>query len=993
MNLNFKVLIKVCLPMVLCLSAFNVFGQNEANSNSSIITEREVPIDWRIMGGNKNATFYEVQDAFNEYWKNRTPSKGQGYSIFKRWEAQMLPRVYPSGDMSLPSYNYQNYMEWLRETGNNANERSATSNWTTLGPVIKPAGYDAGVGRVDFLTFDPLNSNTMYVGTPDGGLWKSTTGGTSWTTNTDFLGVIGCADLVIHPTTTSTMYLATGNWETDRSSIGVLKSTDGGATWNTTSLVWSPSDSYEIRRMAMDPNNPMIMMVVTDGGLFRTTDGWATHVEVSTLNSDNNLYDIQYKPQSSDIVYASGKSSVNTNVFWRSTDKGETWTPVLTGLPSSADVSRIIIGVTKHDANYVYLLAGSAANAYKGVYRSIDSGVSFSTQSTTPNILSSKFDASGTDGQANHDLAIAVSPINKDKVSIGGISQWRSVDGGVNWTQLSYWLGVDPAYPGQQETGVTVPYTHADIQAIEYLPGLTTDDDTFFTMADGGIYKTTNDASTYTDLSSGLSIAQQNVIAQSATTEGLLVTGLQDIGTLKKSGGTWSVIGGGDGEAAFIDRTSDNIIITSCPNGAHEISFDGGTNHTPITGLPAGLLFYCPISQDPTNVDVVYAGGRAALHKNVDFSNAPNTWVTLGTPPSAGSGASIIRFAVAPSDNTTIYVIKGNESDATTLSKSTDGGSTFTNITGTLPTSVQMTNLTVSNTDKNKIWVTYSGYESGNKVFRSINGGTSWENMSNGLPNVPMNTITHVNNSVNDELYLGGDIGIYYYDNTLNSFAPGNWTLFNTGLPNTKVTDLNIFYPTNKLRASTYGRGSWESPITSSVLPVDLAYFSGESRGEQNILNWTTDTEVNLDYYDVQRSKDGVNFENIGIVKPASPNSEESLDYQFVDKNPLIGKNYYRLQVKDLDGSYEFSNIVVLFQENKVNIITLSPNPTSGVIELTGLSYDNVTLRLFDANGKQLSVQKLSEAGQVNVSHLSNGTYFLEIKTGNKTIVKQFIKD
>jgi len=952
------------------------------------IAQKDNEVNWRTMGGNNTATLYEVRKDFYKHWEDKVPTKGQGYSVFRRWETYMLPRVYPSGDMTLPSTTYNNYMKWLRSEGNSsATQRSATSNWSSLGPNVVPSGYDSGAGRVDFVRFDPTNSNTLYIGAPDGGLWKSVNGGTSWTTNTDFLGVIGCADLAIDPDNTQNMYLATGNWETDRSSIGVLKSTDGGATWSATSLAWNPSDSYEIRRMVMDTANPLIMMVVTDGGLFRTTDGWATN-SVTNLDGDYNLYDIKFKPGSSSTLYASGKTGLNTNVFWKSTDSGASWTAVTSGLPSSADVSRIIIGVTPDDDTYVYLLAGNADNGYKGLYRSTNSGTSFSTQSTTPNLLQSDKDGVGTGGQANHDLAIAVAPNNKDKVTIGGINQWRSTNGGVDWTIFTYWLGDDPAYPGEGDA--SPPYTHADIQDIQYLPGSST---TMFTTADGGIYKTTDDGATWATLSNNLSIAQQNNVVQSATTEGLLVTGLQDIGTIMKSGGSWSVINGGDGESGLIDRTNDMVIITSNPNGAHAISTDGGLNRSDITGLPNGLLFFSPIIQDPVTATTIYAGGRSALYKNVDFVNNPNTWVTLGTPPESTSDGAIMRFVVAPSNPSIIYVIKGNEVDATTLSKSTDGGSSFVDITGTLPTTAQMTNLAVSNTDADKVWVTYSGYVSGTKVYRTSDGGTSWENMSGGLPNLPMNTIVYVNNSVNDELYLGSDIGIYHYNNTFDSFAPGNWTIFNTNLPNSRVTDLQVFYPTSKLRASTYGRGMWETAI-SIALPVELSSFSGKNRGNENRLFWTTLTENNLDYYSIERSKDGRNFEAIGKVRPASANSLEPMNYDFTDASPLAGINYYRLKIMDLDLKFEYTKIILLLVEDKDSPFVLFPNPTSDQLELKGLTADDeVTIRLMDASGRSIRSEQLSGNSQIDVSDLSNGTYFIEIVSEERqTVVKQFVK-
>jgi len=401
----------------------------------------------------------------------------------------------------------------------------------------------------------------MYVGATDGGLWKSTTGGTTWTTNTDFLPIIGCADLAIDPTNTQIMYLATGNWENDRRSIGVLKSIDGGANWIPTSLSWTADDNYKIRRLILDPTNPLIMMVATDGGVFRTTDGWATNSSSTDVDGNYSIWDLKFKPGDSNTVYALGSTS-----FWTSTNNGVNWTNTSTGLPDS-DVSRAVLGVTDANTAYVYALIGNEDNGYKGLYRSIDSGASFTTMSTTPNILHADTPppaspAEGWNGgQANHDLAIIVSPTDAEKVTIGGINQWRSLNGGANWSLFTYWLGTDPAYPGE---GTLVPYTHADIQDIQYLPGSST---TMFTTADGGIYKTTDDGVTWTDQSSGLSIAQQTNIAVSQTNPDFIITGLQDIGTLKKDTSGWKLLMVAMARMLLFDEVMATSIYHQIPMG------------------------------------------------------------------------------------------------------------------------------------------------------------------------------------------------------------------------------------------------------------------------------------------------------------------------------------------------------------------------------------------------------------------------------------------
>lgn len=767
--------------------------------------------NWRLMGENKNTNFYEIQKDFYDYWKDKKHGKGEGYGVFQRWENKMKARVYPSGDLKPGKAMYDNYTKWKK--GNSQSSRSPEGNWTELGPLSKPSGYDAGVGRVDFVKFHPTNVNVLWVSTPDGGLWKTTNAMATlpmWTTYNDFLPIIGCSDLAVSPTG-DTLYLATGSWESDKRSIGILRSVDGGKSWDTTGLTWALTDDYKIRRLIMDPTNPLVMMAATDGGVWRTTDGWVTAVTspIATIDGNYNVQDLKFKPGDNMTVYASGKNDTEGEVFWKSTDNGVTWANAGIGLPQESDVSRIILGVTSKSGSEstIYAVAGNEDGGYLGTYRSTNSGDNFTTRSTSPNILGSDYPISGTNGQATHDLAIAVSPTDANLVTVGGVNQYRSTDGGATWSILTYWYGTDPFTPGG-DAGIA-PYLHADVQSLAYAPTVST---TLYATCDGSISRSLDNGASWEDLSNNLRIAQQTDIALSSDDPDLMVTGLQDIGNLKNSSGVWSYIGGGDGESAFIDYTDNLNIVTSDPNGDHSVSTDGGINRESLggNGLPPGTEFFSPIKQDPTVSTTCYAGGRQKLYKSTNYLNAPShSWTNIGTP--SGSG-SVLNFAVAPSNTQTIYTIKENA-----VSKTTNGGSSWTNITGSLPVgSALMKNITISNTDEDKVWIVFSGYSAGNKVFRTLDGGATWINVfSSTLPNIPINTIVYRNNSSNNEVYIGADIGVY----VTNDDETG-WIQFDSGLANCTVNDLEIFYPTGLLRAATYGRGTWESNLYTGSNPT-----------------------------------------------------------------------------------------------------------------------------------------------------------------------------
>ena len=780
LKLEFMKIFTLKCALFLCALSFTFVSFSQDDS-----------VTWVKMMKDPNANFYEIQAAFYSYWEGRTVEKGKGYKQFKRWEAYMEPRVYPSGNTKLPSQAYTNYKQWEQEHANDVVEKSGNT-WSPLGPVGTSSG--GGAGRLNFLRFDPTNSNIMYVGAPDGGLWKSTNAGSSWATTTDQLVSIGCSDIAIDPTNNQILYIATGDGEAgDSYSVGVMKSIDGGVTWATTGLTWGVSQGVLISRLLIHPTIPSILLAATSNGVYRTTNSGSTW---TLVQSTTRFMDMEFKPNDPNTIYAAG------SLLFRSTNNGVNWTQITNGVPSS-DVERMSLAVTSANANYVYILAGKSSDqGLLGIYRSTDGGTSFTTRKgpTGPNLLGWNSNGGDSGGQAFYDLAIAASPTNAELVVVGGVNIWKSVNGGTNWTINGHW------------TGSTAPYVHADHHDLVFFPGSGT---TYFSACDGGLAKTTNSGTSWTDLSSNLTIAQQYRLSQSPTTEGLLIAGHQDNGINKFSAAAWSEIKGGDGMDCFIDRTNNLIMYGAYVYGDYSRSTNGGNSWTDInTGLPNGQGNADWLSnwhQDPVVATTLYAGGRAALYKT---TNSGGSWTAVGTP--SGSG-SVIEFAIAPSNNQIIYAVKQNA-----ISKSTNGGTSFTNITGTIPTSSSFTNIAVHNTNPNIVWMTISGYNAANKVFKSTNGGTTWTNISVGLPNVPCNTIVYQIGTSNDAVYVGTDIGVYYKDNT-----GGSWVSYFLGLPRTSVRDLEIFYPTAKIRAATFGRGTWEcSLITPGSFPPS-ADFTG----------------------------------------------------------------------------------------------------------------------------------------------------------------------
>ncbi len=762
--------------------------------------------DWRELMQDPNANFYDVQKAANAYWETHDKEeKGNGYKPYKRWEAFMEPRVYPSGNMYLPSMTWQNF-EAFQNQNNSGNKviapnMIASTTWTAMGPFGAMTGSACGLprkaGRDNFITFSPTISTTYWCGSPAGGLWKTTNDGASWTTNTDNLSVIGCSDLAIDPTNTNIMYMATGDGDAgDTYCIGVLKSIDGGTTWNPTGLVWTVNQQRMMRRLIIDPSNPQVLIAASSAGIWRTANGGTSWTQVSTLNA----YDVEFKPAATGTVYAGAGASGTTHGIYLSTNNGVSWTLVTAGIPATG-CNRTSIAVTTANPNYVYVLrSNSGTNGFASLHRSTNSGASFTQMSTTPDVLANSCTGAAGSGQGWYDLTVASSPLNQDEVVVGGVNHWRSTNGGSTWTCIGCW----------NSTGLNPSYVHADVHEVEYTPS-----GTLYSANDGGVYKF--NGSTWADLTSPRNIAQQYRIGLSGTTADYWITGHQDNGSNIHTPTTYSASYCGDGMDCFIDRTNNMNVFSSTPNGGYRKSTNGGITWTNcVTGLTGGTYWVSPWKQDPVSANVVY-GSRLQLWRS---TNQANSWVQCGTIPGNAS-QGVIEFAIAPSNPDVIYVIHGN----TGVYKTTNASAATPTwaATGALP-GVQATYIAVKATDPNTAWVTFSGYTGGTKVYKTINGGTSWTNVSTNLPNLPANCIVYEPGS-NDRVYVGMDVGVYYLDNSTT-----NWTLYNTGLPNTVIADLEIspINPT-KLYAATYGRGVYKVDVVTSAAPVSS--FSVASTG------------------------------------------------------------------------------------------------------------------------------------------------------------------
>jgi len=379
---------------------------------------------------------------------------------------------------------------------------------------------------------DPNNSNTYYAGAPAGGFWKSTDGGATWgSTTTDNLPQIGVSGIALDPDDSNIIYIATGDDDAgDSNSVGVMKSTDGWLTWNTTGLNAgnSPTRMNDIY-IVKDQANPALktILVATNNGVRKSTnDGvsWSFATGVS-----GNIRDIKIKPGSSSVVYAAKSSAL-----FKSTNMGSSFTQVSNGIPTTGS-NRLAIDVTNANPEYVYVLSAGSDNSYRAIYRSTNSGGSFtevSNQAQDTDVFESS--------QSWYDMAFAVSDTNPNEFYTGVLNIWKGIynptTSDTQFTRLNEW-----------NADTQPSYTHADIHFLRFFEG------ELLAGTDGGFYKSTNGGTSFTDLTAGMQISQFYRISVAKTRSDRIAGGLQDNGGYGLNNGQWQNYYGADGMEAIVD--------------------------------------------------------------------------------------------------------------------------------------------------------------------------------------------------------------------------------------------------------------------------------------------------------------------------------------------------------------------------------------------------------------------------------------------------------
>jgi photosystem II stability/assembly factor-like uncharacterized protein len=937
----------------------------------------------------KQNNFYEIQKSFENYWQSMPKERGTGYNVYKRWEWFWEQRV--DSDGNFPPAN-QNYMEWLSYSKNYSQRRNIDiANWKPMGPTTTPSGYN-GLGRLNCLAFHPTDSNTFWVGSPSGGVWKTTDFGKTWKTSTDRNPVLGVSSILVHPSNPDTLYIGTGDgdrgslWgmnnggQGDNKSVGVLASYDGGETWNTTGLSWQQSESFLIRKMVMHPDFPHIILCASSNGVYKTENSGTTWTRVST----GYYIDIEYMPGNPNVVYASTFSTSGNARVVRSLDGGNTFGGVYT----IANGSRIEMAVSPAQPELLQMLvAHRTGGRLEGIYESTDSGTTFVKIFSAPNILHNSINGSGTTGQGWYDLTYEISPTDPNLTYAGGVNTWRSTNKGRNFSIVNYWTG----------NGANVPVVHADKHFFTHHP---MNPNLFFDCNDGGIYFTRNRGASWTDISNGLDITQMYRIAIHPSDTGVVLIGTQDNGTRIRRNEAWREATGGDGMDCAIDPINPNYMYSTYAYGViyrSNNAFTGGfgtsTISNNIPNRPQGA-WVTPIAIDPKNSGTIYAG-YFQVYKSTDYGAS---WTSISN--NLANSVLLRNLTVAKNNTNILYA-----GDYTGIYRTWNSGGTWEKIVSAI---APITKIETDPNNDSIIYFTHAAYVDGYKV-QKFNGCDSaankrLSNISKNLPNISANAIVYQTGS-NEGLYVGTDLGVFYTNNTLTEWIP-----FMENLPNVVVTDLEINYNANILYAGTYGRGVWKSNLAEEpkALPVLLS-FTPEHKSTNISLDSTLEItftenvalgngtmkifQNNTLFDELETDTNLIEISNNRVkIKPSKlfgykKEISVSIPYGFFTAEngiPISGIN---------NEDWKFTTIDAPNQDNLDLLFSFYPNPASTQVSVLCEScLEKYKVKLIHSNGKILQeIESTQAKTELQLLSFSPGVYILQIEYNGKNAYHKII--
>lgn len=805
---------------------------------------------WVELMYQSNADPGDVTDAYNNYFKTHDFKKNTHTQYYKRWLRDISrTQLYKNHDPFYKKQYQQQLKNYLNDSRLIRSAESPSSNWTSLGPFdfdIEAASrsYAPGAAHVYTVEQSLSHPDILYAGTATAGLWKTVDKGQNWTLITGNMPFNRVFSLEIDPGNPDIVYFEGGG--------SIYKSVNGGLVWTVLGDSTFKSVSHSTKDIVIHPDSSHIIFLASNYGFYRSRDAgmsWDTVLAGS-------FQEIEIHPVSHNIVYLI-EQSTNRTYFHKSLDHGLTFTIKSAGWPNQIppdEQKRTEIAVTPAAPDKVYALATGAVNGGSGlygIYISNNAGETWSfaccgpqpagTPSlSNPNLMGWSDEGTDNGGQYYYDLALAVSPTDENKVHVGGVNHWVSVDGGNSFSCPSKW-----SHPDKKE------YVHADIHDIRYFGN-----DLWF-ACDGGVFYSSTSGDTISRMMKGLEGTDFWGFGTGYSNGNVMLGGTYHNGTLLKDGDTyingWISTQGGDNYRGFVNPGNDRWVYHD--GGGKILSGDRSEaissfpmtqkpNATYTIGASSDLIF------DPANYNVHYLGSGSSLWKTENNGTKYDEIHDFGE--------DVASFDIAFSNTEIMYVATyPGWWDTKKIYRTKDAGKNWTDITPTLSVINSEDwvpyDITVSSSNPDHIWIArtsqYGNYPDidGFKVFKSIDGGDTWINISTpGLDFEGLTNIVH-QNGTDGGVYLGTRRAVYYRNNSMN-----DWDLFNNNLP-ASVQSVRLIpnYKSGKIRNAT-NRSVYEADFYEPSVPIaqissdrrssyclrDTVYFADRSVLSDSNVSW-----------------------------------------------------------------------------------------------------------------------------------------------------------
>lgn len=675
---------------------------------------------------------------------------------------------------------------------------------TSLGPA--PAtGFGGTTGRISAIACSRTNPDRYFVAGADGGVWRTTDGGVTWTPLTDFMPTTAIGALAMDPTNEAIIYAGTGeaNFANhSRYGLGVYKSVNGGDTW--TQLATDTFSGRCFSRVVINPLDTQVLYAsVTQAGgfperaaakshpnaagprgVFKSTDGGQTWAQLAGGLPSQDATDVAMDPANPAVLYAAiGRIfGAPENGIYKSVDSGATWVRLAGGLPTG--FGRTTLGIAPTQAPRIYALSSTPCDASGGggdtfgAFRSDNSGATWTT--IVPGSIQASY--------GWYLSCIVVSPTDPNTVFMGGLTLSRSANAGASWS--------------------TVTPPHVDLHALTFDAS-----GRLLCGDDGGVHRSPNLGGSWSHLNTGLCTIQFYAgVSTHPTNDLIFFGGTQDNGSHRHSasGQLWTSISGGDGGWTQLDQVNPlRVFAESQGTGALYRSVDGGNT---VNGAGAGLAgrncFLPPYLIDPHNSQRMLYGTERVFVSTDGGSN----FSPLSADLTGGGSAAIRALAIGPSDSSYVYAATN---DGRILASS-DGGATFTLRLSNVPGWPRTTReIAVDPVDPRTVYLATAAFGQP-QVRRSRDAGATWQTLSAALPDVPVNVIGVDSRGPGPVIYAGTDSGLY---RTVNDGQ--TWRKYGSNLPNACVIDLVVEPGRERVTVGTQGRGAWTVPIQTCYPDID----------------------------------------------------------------------------------------------------------------------------------------------------------------------------